>query len=240
MDPICFDWDGTLFDSIGALYRANVAVMAAFGLPFDEPAYRRHFDPDWRVMYRNLGVPGSRLDEANAVWHARFDADAAIGLLPGAAEALETLAAAGHPLGLVTSGHRSIVEPQLRRTGLDGRFAVCVFGDRLPVHKPDPAPLRLALRELGVADAPERAIHVGDTPADMTMARRAGTRAVGVASLLGDPDALRQAGAEEVWPSVAAWVQARAGAGVPRPAPDDRRSVGEGAIRGRPTEPHRA
>ena len=240
MNPICFDWDGTLFDSIGALYRANVAVMAAFGLPFDEPAYRRHFDPDWRVMYRNLGVPGSRLDEANAVWHEQFDAHGRIDLLPGVAHALEVVSAGGRRLGLVTSGHRSIVEPQLRRTGLDGRFAACIYGDRLPVHKPDPAPLRLALRELGVEHEPEHVIYVGDTPADMTMARRAGTRAVGIASLLGDPDALRQAGAEEVWPSVAAWVDARAGAGFPKPAPHGRRSVGDGAIRGRPTEPHRA
>lgn len=240
MDPICFDWDGTLFDSIGALYRANVAVMSAFGLPFDELAYRQHFDPDWRVMYRNLGVPGSRLDEANAVWHARFAADPDLDLLPGVAEALEVLAASGRPLGLVTSGHRSIVEPQVRRAGLHGRFAVCVYGDRLPVHKPDPAPLRLALRELGVDDRPAHVIYVGDTPADMAMARRAGTRAVGIASLLGDPDALRTAGAEDVWPSVAAWVEARCGAGVPQPAPEDRRTIGEGAIRRRPAEPHRA
>jgi len=239
VDPICFDWDGTLFDSIGALYRANVAVMAAFGLPFDEPAYRRHFDPDWRVMYRNLGVPRSRLDEANAVWHARFDAGGEIGLLPGVAEALEALAAGGRPLGLVTTGHRSIVEPQLRRTGLGGRFDVCVFGDRLAVQKPDPAPLRLALRELGLEGDPGGVIYVGDTPADMAMARRAGTRAVGIASLLGDPDALRDAGAEEVWPSVGAWVDARAGAGFPKPAPDDRRLVGDGVIEGRPAGPHR-
>ena len=62
---------------------------------------------------------------------------------------------------------------------------------------------------------------------------------VGIASLLGDPDALRAAGAEEVWPSVAAWLAARSGSDARRPARLGRRIAGEGVIRGRPTEPHR-
>lgn len=239
MDAVCFDWDGTLFDSIGALYRANVAVMAALDLPFDEPAYRAQFDPDWRLMYRKLGVPEARLEEANARWHAAFDSDGTIGLLPGIAQALATIAATGRRLGLVTSGHRRVVEPQLARTGLAEAFAVRVFGDTLQVHKPDPAPLRHALRGLGLEDAPERAIYVGDTPADMRMARAAGVRAVGIASLLGDPDALRDAGAEDVDPSVAAWVEARLPAGFAPPGRPERRVVPDGVIDSRATEPHR-
>ncbi len=65
MDAILFDWDGTLADTLGAIYQANVEVMAALGLPFDPAIYRRHFAPDWRVMYERLGVPADRLEEAN-------------------------------------------------------------------------------------------------------------------------------------------------------------------------------
>ena len=68
MEAILFDWDGTLVDSLGAFQRANAAVMAAFGLPFDVGVYRRNYVPDWREMYRRLGVPGDRLDEANELW----------------------------------------------------------------------------------------------------------------------------------------------------------------------------
>jgi beta-phosphoglucomutase-like phosphatase (HAD superfamily) len=50
MDAVVFDWDGTLVDTLGALFRANVAVLGAFGLPFDEALYRRHYSPDWREM----------------------------------------------------------------------------------------------------------------------------------------------------------------------------------------------
>ena len=72
MRAILFDWDGTLVDSLGAFQHANAAVMAAFGLPWDEAIYRRHYVPDWRLMYLNLGVPSDRLDEANELWHTTF------------------------------------------------------------------------------------------------------------------------------------------------------------------------
>ena len=206
MEAILFDWDGTLVDTLGALYQANVAVMAAFDLPFDDDLYRQHFTPDWRVMYRRLGVPDHRLQEANDRWLAAYGNGPETSLLPGAAEALARLAAAGRPLGLVTAGHRSVVEPQLDRFGLAGRFAVTVFGDDLPVHKPDPAPLRRALETLGLADRPAATVYVGDVPDDMVMARRVGVHAVGILSALSERSSLTEAGAAEVATSVAEWV----------------------------------
>ena len=206
MDTLLFDWDGTLFDSLGVLYRANVVVMEAFGLPFDEATYRRHFDPDWRILYRRLGVPEDRLEEANERWHVAFDRASSTPLLPGAEAALRRLAAAGHRLGLVTAGQRWLVEPQLERTAVGELFAACVYGDDTLEQKPDPAPLRLALEQLGVAADPERVAYVGDAPTDMRMARAVGVRAVGIVSLLGESGSLEAAGAQEVAPSVAAWV----------------------------------
>jgi HAD superfamily hydrolase (TIGR01549 family) len=208
MDAILFDWDGTLVDSLGAFHRANATVMSAFALPFDEVIYRRHYVPDWRLMYLRLGVPGDRLDEANEMWHASFAADADVVAFDGAAAALQALLDDGARLGIVTAGDRSIVVPQLERTGLGELLPVRVFGDDLPVHKPDPAPLRLALRMLGVEDRPESAAYVGDAPTDIQMAIAAGCRPVGITSVLGDPDELRAAGADEVAPSVAAWAAA--------------------------------
>jgi phosphoglycolate phosphatase len=206
MDAILFDWDGTLVDSLGAFHTANARVMSEFGLPFDEAVYRRHYTPDWRLMYRRLGIPGDRIDEANVLWHATFAAGTEVAAFEGAAEALRALASGGAALGIVTAGDRSIVGPQLERTGFADLLPVRVFGDDLPVHKPDPAPLRLALRMLGLEDRPESVAYVGDAPTDMLMASAAGCRAIGVMSVLGDPDDLRAAGAVEIAPSVAAWV----------------------------------
>jgi phosphoglycolate phosphatase len=206
MEAILFDWDGTLVDTLGALYRANVAVMAALDLPFDEVLYRRHFAPDWRLMYRRLGVPVERLEEANERWLAAYEHGLTSVLFPGVAEALDRLAATGLPLGLVTAGDRAIVQPQLERLGLAGRFAATVFADEASDHKPHPAPLRRALELLALAHRPADTAYLGDVPDDMRMARAVGAHAVGVVSELGEADALRAAGALEIADSVEAWV----------------------------------
>jgi phosphoglycolate phosphatase len=205
VDAIVFDWDGTLVDSLGPLFRANLAVMRAFGLAYDEPTHRASYQPDWRAMYGRLGVPADRLDEANELWRAAYDGGSANALFPGTAEALDRLARAGTGLGLVTAGDRAVVAPQVERFGLAGRFAVEVYGDDHPVHKPDPAPLRAALAALGLADRPAAAAYVGDFTDDMRMARATGTRAVGIVSILADRADLLAAGADEVATSVAEW-----------------------------------
>jgi HAD superfamily hydrolase (TIGR01509 family) len=209
MEAIVFDWDGTLVDTLAALYRANVAALDAFGIPFDQTLLRLHYTADWRLMYRRLGIPPERLDEANDRWLAHYQGGSEVKPFPGAAEALQRLRDAGVVTGLVTAGDRAIIEPQLEATGLGELIRVRVFGDDLPVHKPDPQPLRAVLDALGVGDGAQAATYVGDAPDDMRMARAAGVVGVGIESMLGDPDALRAAGASEIAPSVAAWVEAR-------------------------------
>ena len=205
MDPILFDWDGTLADSLGAIYAANVAVMAEFELPFDRDLYRLHFAPDWRVMYARLGVPGDRLEEANARWWAALGADDTA-LFPGVREALGRLAAAGHPLAIVTAGRSDRVGAELRRLELEPLFGAIVFGDDYPAQKPDPAPFRAALERLGLADRIASSRYVGDTPDDMRMAVAAGARGIGIESVLGDASDLRAAGAQETAASMVEWV----------------------------------
>jgi phosphoglycolate phosphatase len=218
MEAILFDWDGTLADTLGLIYEANVEVMTALGLPFDRTLYRRHFAPDWRVMYERLGVPADRLEEANTRWWAALDGtDTA--LFPGVREALEELAAAGHPLGIVTAGRSDRVGAELRRLGIDGLFGAVVYGDDGPAQKPDPAPLRAALAGLGHGDRAPASIYVGDTPDDMRMAVAAGVGAVGIESVLGDVQDLRAAGATETAVTTVEWIQRRFGQPAPaRPA----------------------
>ena len=227
MEAILFDWDGTLVDSLGAFHRANATVMETFGLPFDVVRYRRHYAPDWREMYRRLGVPHDRLDEANTLWWATYAANGDdVSAFAGVSDALRRLRAFGIAIGIVTAGHREVVEPQLERTGLGPLLPIRVFGDDLPVHKPHPAPLRMALELAGEGHRPETCIYVGDAPTDMEMAVAVGARGVGIESVLGERSELLAAGAAEVASSVAAWVDAHivsrsVGGPLPEPqAPD--------------------
>jgi phosphoglycolate phosphatase len=206
---VVFDWDGTLADSLELFFRANAAVMAEFGVPFDEAAYRRHYTPDWRIAYRRLGVPEERLDEASRRWRELYDRRSVeTRALPGAIDAVRRLVACGLAVGVVTAGDRDVVAPQLAAFGLEHVVSACVYGDDLPVAKPDPAPLRRALELMERSARPAETAYVGDAPDDMRMAVAVGCPAVGIESLLGEAGALREAGAVAVFPAVAAWVDA--------------------------------
>ncbi len=228
MLAICFDWDGTLADSLGTFFLANRRLLATYARPFDAERYRRAYSPDWRRLYRRLGIPADRLVEANAVWQRHFDPSAAR-LFPGVRSALAALAGAGARIGIVTATRRAIVEPQIARLGLAELIDVLVTADDTAATKPDPAPLRLALERLGLSLDGESAQptiwYVGDAPDDMRMARRLGVPAVGIPSLLSRPASLRAAGAVEIWPSVPAWA-------VSFLARLERSGVGKGATAG--------
>lgn len=209
MDAIVFDWDGTLVDTLPAITRANAQVLASYGVTYDDAAYRAAYSPDWRAMYRRLGVPEDLIDEAGGRWLGEYRAlMGEVQAFPGVLAGLERLAAAGFQMGLVTAGDRPVVEHQLEVTGLGRFLPVRVCGDDLPFAKPHPAPLRRALEEIGIGHAPERVIYVGDAPDDMRMARTVGATGIGIVSILGQRADLSAAGAAEVADSVAGWVAA--------------------------------
>lgn len=206
MDAIVFDWDGTLFDSLPAIYDANHRVITELGLPFDDARYRAAYVPDWRLMYQRLGVADADLEAAGRRWIELYRAAAESGLLPGVREALERLVASGFVLGLVTAGDRDIVTDQLERGGLDPLITARVFGSDAIAAKPHPEPLLRVLAELRRADRVATARYVGDVPDDMRMARAVGVIGIGIESSFASRDELLEAGATAVFPSVAAFV----------------------------------
>lgn len=208
MRAIVFDWDGTLVDTLPAILRANITVLREYGVPFDEARYRAAYAPDWRLMYRRLGVPEAALEAAGARWLGLYREAGTLLPFAGTDSALRRLVAAGHRLGLVTAGHRSLVTAQLEQFGLRALFGSLVCGDDPVASKPDPEPLIKALTELDAADLPERAIYVGDAPDDMRMARAVGVQGVGIVGALASEDDLRRVGAAHVFVSVAEWVDA--------------------------------
>jgi HAD superfamily hydrolase (TIGR01549 family) len=213
VEAIVFDWDGTLFDSLPAIFDANLRVLAEHGLPFDADRYREAYIPDWRLMYQRLGVPDDLLETVGRRWRELYRGMAEVGLLPGAADSLRRLSAAGFVLGLVTAGDRDVVEEQLDRYGVGEILTVRVFGTDPVASKPHPDPLLLALRQLDRIERIATARYVGDVPDDMRMARAVGTLGIGIESTLGTRAALMEAGASAVYLSVAEFVDALLGPG---------------------------
>lgn len=208
MDAIVFDWDGTLVDSLPAIFDANQQVLEEYGLPFDDERYRAAYVPDWRLMYQRLGIPDDALDAAGERWLALYAETDAAALLPRISESLRRLSDAGYVMGLVTAGHSDVVNRQLERFGIGHLLPVRVFGNDEVATKPHPDPLLLALRQLDRAERVATARYVGDVPDDMRMARAVGALGVGIESSIGSRAELMAAGASEVYPGVAEFVDA--------------------------------
>jgi phosphoglycolate phosphatase-like HAD superfamily hydrolase len=206
VDAIVFDWDGTLVDSLPAIFEANLRVLEEYGLPFDDHRYRAAYVPDWRLMYQRLGVPDDSLDAAGNRWLELYREAGAAGLLPRVAESLRRLVDAGFVLGLVTAGHRDVVHDQLERFGISSLLPIRVYGSDDVAAKPHPEPLLRALSQLDRAERVASARYVGDVPDDMRMARAVGAIGIGIESAIGSRAELLAAGAAHVYAGVAEFV----------------------------------
>ncbi|PKP84069.1 MAG: phosphoglycolate phosphatase [Alphaproteobacteria bacterium HGW-Alphaproteobacteria-2] len=154
------------------------AVLEAEGAPGLDLAEVRAFMGNGAPVFvqRMIAARGLSGDVAT---HARLldgflvRYDSALGLTrlyPGAAEALATLSAAGHVLGLCTNKPERPTRAVLAHLGLAETFAAIVCGDTLPTRKPDPAPLRHCLAEMNAPGG----FFVGDSEVDAETAARAG------------------------------------------------------------------
>lgn len=177
-----FDLDGTLIDSAPDIHAAGNAVLAAEGLPPVTLVQARGFIGAGAPTFvaRLVAAQAGTLPEAaRADLHTRMLArfmeryETAVTLTrlyPGAVEALDALRTAGLRLGLCTNKPEGPTRAVLRHFGLTEHFDAVVGGDTLPQRKPDPAPLRRAMADLGVA----RCLYVGDSEIDAETAAAAG------------------------------------------------------------------
>lgn len=173
---VLLDWDGTLLNSYAADQRAYLAMFRVLGIEWGTREIDRHYSPDWHRVYRAARIPRVQWKRADRLWRDAYRAERPP-LLSGARTALRILARR-FQLAIVTAGSRGRVRQQLRYFGLRDQFAACVFSEDTAHKKPHPAPLELALKRLRAK--PEDCVYVGDAPADIEMARRAGVRAIGV------------------------------------------------------------
>lgn len=180
-DLICFDWDGTLFDSTGIITRCiQQAVVDVGGArPTDEAASYvigmalmpalAHAAPDVpKDKYPLLGERYRHHYLAHQNDISLFD-----GVLPMLAE----LKARHHWLAVATGKSRVGLDNVLATRDLKGIFDASRTADET-AGKPDPRMLNELMRQFGAE--PERTLMVGDTTHDLQMARNAGCASLGV------------------------------------------------------------
>jgi HAD superfamily hydrolase (TIGR01509 family) len=197
-----FDWDGTIVDTMGLIYRANVVVLREHGIELTPEWFRERYTPDWRRAYAELGVPEPLWDETARHWSVEMGR-ARPRALPWARGGLRRLRRHGVRVGLVTASMRAVVEPNLARLNLTDVFETLWCADDVEHGKPHPEALLRALDVLGVSAA--RSVYVGDTPTDLEMAQAAGSEFAAVGATT-TAESFLAAGAARVWPGVGAWV----------------------------------
>lgn len=191
---VLFDLDGTLIDSIGLL-------LASVRHAFEGFSGRTPTEAEWVA---GIGTPLARQLKAFCETDEQLEAitlryrtfqrashDRLTSAFPGTIEVLGLLAAAGHPMGIVTSKSNEMMDRALHLTGIAPYMATTVGCDSCDLHKPDPYPVRMALGELGYE--PGEAVFVGDSPHDINAGNSAGV--LSIAALWGpfSRDQLRHA-----------------------------------------------
>jgi HAD superfamily hydrolase (TIGR01549 family) len=199
IEAVLFDWDGTLLDSYDADSAAYLGVFREMCIPWGLDELALHYAPNGHHIYRAAKLPRARWEEATRVWRKNYDYHRSK-LVTGARRVLDGIAR-HHRLGLVTSGDRDRVHRQLRKFQLTRMFAARVCAEDTTQKKPHPAPLRLALRQMGLQ--PAACVYIGDSPHDLEMARRAGVRAIAIIGRFPTEQGLRAANPDALLESLA-------------------------------------
>lgn len=197
-DPILFDLDGTVIDSVRLIRESHRhAVRTILGRDL----------PD-STLLANVGRPLA--DQMRAfspddvddlvrefrTWNLRMH-DELLTPYEGMDGLLTDLLAVRRRLGIVTSKNRPTVKRSFEVVPVRHHFEVVVDAEDSDVHKPDPAPLLVAMERFGNGD-PASFCYVGDAPFDIRAARAAGITAVGVTWGFFPRDALEAEGADVV------------------------------------------
>jgi HAD superfamily hydrolase (TIGR01549 family) len=173
---VLLDWDGTLLDSYHADSSAYLAMFKEMEIQWDLAELAEAYSPNWYDVYRAAGLAQHLWDAADTSWRKHYSSHRPK-LIPGARKILAGVGRR-YRLGLVTSGDRERVSRQLREFRLTRSFRARVCSGDTRHKKPHPAPLKLALKRMGLAAA--QCIYVGDSAEDVQMAQRAKVRVIGV------------------------------------------------------------
>jgi HAD superfamily hydrolase (TIGR01509 family) len=182
IEAVVFDLDGVLLDSEQIWDEVREELARERGGRWHERAQRDMMgmsSTEWsRYMHDVVGLREPP-EEINAEVVRRLERRYRdrLPLLPGAAEAVERLAARW-PVGLASSSNRRVIDLVLEVSRLRRCFRATVSSEEVQRGKPAPDVFLEAARRLGIA--PERTAVVEDSENGIRAARAAGMRVVAI------------------------------------------------------------
>jgi phosphoglycolate phosphatase len=189
-DLICFDWDGTLFDSTALIARCIQAACADIGVPVptqEQASYVIGLGLHDALQHVVPGLPQARYPElGNRYRHHYIARQDELVLFDGTLAMLTALKTRNHWLAVATGKSRRGLDEVLDTVQLQGLFDGTRTADQT-ASKPHPQMLHELMREFGVE--PERTLMIGDTTHDLQMAVNAGCASVAVSFGAHEPEA---------------------------------------------------
>ncbi|GAA4503879.1 HAD family phosphatase [Pseudaeromonas paramecii] len=184
VQAVIFDMDGVLVDSEPLYMRVERQSFARHGV-FLAPADQDRFVGTsqrqmWQTIRQEYGLE-AELDTLIAEHQQAVLAalrQQPLPAMPGVADLLAALAAAGKPCALASSSPRALVETMLETIGLSTCFSQTVCGDEVRLSKPEPDIFLQAADRLGVA--PAHCLVIEDSAHGVTAAKAAGMPCIGL------------------------------------------------------------
>jgi len=178
LKAVIFDLDGTLIDSHQDIATACNQAMRAVGAPSrtDEEIKSMIGGGVRRLLERALQTTDKSTIEAARVHFAPAYRECLLEqtkLYPGLAEVLDQLKAMPFPMCIATNKPRSFTAPIFEKLELGRWFSAWASADEVPLKKPDPAVLGLALQRAQQSPETSNCIYVGDMAIDVLTARNA-------------------------------------------------------------------
>ena len=180
LSTLLFDLDGTLVDSVELILASwRHTMVSHFGTSPGDHVWLETMGQPLRSQFRAFATDDHPVEAlvATYVEHNHREHDRLIRPFPRVRETLSSLRQEGRTIGIVTSKASRGTALALAACRLDRDwFDVVVTSDAPVPHKPDPAPVRMALETVG-AD-PEEAAFIGDSIWDLRAGRGAGVTTV--------------------------------------------------------------